>query len=421
MDELKIPLFLNYKERVIAVVALFAIFLFNILFEYQKYQKLISSKYFETEAKVLNQYIKKDYYVLKLKSKDGFTFYTTSKEKLKDLRGRVVEILLIKTNKKISFFDFIKGFYYVSYIKGILPRASLTDKILLFISNQHQNHITKELFGALYLAYPISKELRDRLSFLGLSHLVAISGFHLGIISASIFYIFYLFYRPIHKRYFPYRNIAFDAMVVVAVASFIYFLLLGESPSFVRAYVMMCFGFFLLVRNIKILSFETLFWAVLIILTLFIELFFSIGFWLSVAGVFYIYLFLLYFNKLKKWQIFLLLNFWIFFAMIPVVHYFFGNFSYMQFLSPIISMAFIIFYPLSILLHLIGYGHLFDEYILSYLFIDIKELSFKTPLWFLGFYLLLSLISIYKKRIFYLFIFVAFTFVIYQIAKFQTI
>ncbi|WP_187647275.1 ComEC/Rec2 family competence protein [Nitrosophilus labii] len=421
MNDFKVPLFMSHKERLYAFIALFLIFMLNLSFEYYKYKKIASSKYFTTVAEVLNQYKKKNYYVLKLKSEDGFTFYTTSKEDLKDLRGRRVEVLLIKTRFKKNFFDFLKGFYTVSYIKGVLPDTSIKNRVSKVISLQHENSLSKELYNALFLAEPISKELREKLSFLGLSHLVAISGFHLGLIAAVIFFIFYLFYKPLHQRFFPYRNRVFDAMVVVSLVTLSYLIFLGEVPSLIRAYVMMVFGFFLFFRNIEILSFETLLWAVLVILALFPNLFFSVGFWLSVSGVFYIYLFLHYFKGLNKWLIFILLNFWVFFAMIPVVHYFFSNFSYMQFFSPFISMIFTFFYPLFVVLHIVGFGGALDQYLLKFFSMDFAKFHFETPFWFLLFYILISILSIYKKRIFYLFIFVNISFFIYQIAKLQTV
>ena len=418
MDVFKVPLFINYKERIFAAATLFIVFMINISYEYYKYQKVVASKFYETKAEVLNQYRKNGHWVLKLKSKDGFKFYTTSKEDLKDLRGREVDALLIKTKYKISFLDFLKGFYAVSYIKGVFPKESLKEKISSFFQAQHKSILTKELYNALFLAKPISKELREKLSFFGLSHLVAISGFHLGLIASFLFMIFYFFYKPLQQKFFPYRNRVFDAMIVISFITLLYVLFLGQVPSLIRAFVMMIFGIFLYIRNVEVLSFETLFWAVLSILALFPKLFFSIGFWLSVSGVFYIYLFLHYFKNLNRYLLFILLNFWVYFAMIPIVHYIFYNFSYMQLFSPIISMVFIIFYPLSIFLHIFGFGGVFDRYLLDFFNLSFDKLYFKTSFWFLVLYILISLLSIYKKRVFYLLFSLTFFFFIYQIAKF---
>ena len=84
---LKVPLFVNFKERFAAFFILLSIFILNLSYEHYKYTKVTSKKYFSTTATVLNQYKKDSHFVLKLKSKDGFTFYTSSKENLKDLTG----------------------------------------------------------------------------------------------------------------------------------------------------------------------------------------------------------------------------------------------------------------------------------------------------------------------------------------------
>ncbi len=418
MEDLKVPLFANYKERIIVFFILLSIFILNLSYEFYKYQKLTSNRFYETKAEVLNQYRKNGHFVLKLKSSDGFIFYTTSKEDLKDLTGRFVDILLIKTKFNITFLNYLKNFYTVSYIKRVLPDISLKEKISKFISSQHKSKNSDALYNALFIAKPISYELREKLSFLGISHLIAISGFHIGLIAAFLFFLFYLFYKPLQQKFFPYRNRVVDGMIFVSIMSFLYVYFLGEVASVLRAYIMMITAFFLYYRHIKILSFETLFWVVLLILANFVKLLFSIGFWLSVAGVFYIYLFLHYFSHLKKWQIFILLNIWVYFAMIPITHIFFENFSYMQFLSPLLSMFFVIFYPLSLLMHILGFGAVFDETIDKLLLIEYEKLYFKTPVWFLIIYLLISLFSIYKKRILYLLVLSSFTFLVYNIAYF---
>jgi competence protein ComEC len=291
LDDLKVPLFANYKERFVAFFILLVIFFSNFLYEYYKFQKITSKKFYETKAQVLNQYKKNGHFVLKLKSSEKFTFYTTSKEDLKDLTGRFVDILLIKTKFNITFLDYLKNFYTVSYIKRVLPKILLKEKISKFISLQHKSKNCAALYNALFVAKPLNYELREKLSFLGLSHLVAISGFHIGLISAFLFFLFYLFYSPLHQKFFPYRNKMADAMIFVSIISFLYVYFLGEVASVLRAYIMMIAAFFLYYRHIKILSFETLLWVVLFILANFVKLLFGVGFWLSVAGVFYIYLF----------------------------------------------------------------------------------------------------------------------------------
>ncbi len=405
------------------VFAVFILIIFgiNLYSKYLTFKELKETRYYKSEVKVINQYQKKSkrgktYHVLKLKSDKGYKFITTSWEDLKDLRYKKLLVGIIA--KDVTFYQFLKGFYAPTYdIRLLKYQDSFKQKALKFIQNQHQSSKMKELFSALFLATAISKSLRESISALGISHLVAISGFHLGVLFGVFYFLFSKIYQFFQNRYFPYRNKKFDLTLVIIVILFLYLYLLDFVPSVTRAFVMLVLGFFLYHRHIKIFSFEVLFVAVLTILAIFPEFLFSIGFWFSVSGVFYIYLFLHYFNHLKNWQIVILLNFWVYLAMVPIVHYIFSTFSLHQLYSPFISIAFSIFYPLEIALHLVGLGGLLDGVLESFLSMDIKTYTIYTPFWFLIFYLVISLVAIYKKGFLYLLITANIIFYIYMIVK----
>lgn len=148
----------------------------------------------------------------------------------------------------------------------------------------------------------------------------------------------------------------------------------------------------------------------MILLAFYPSLLFSISFWFSVSGVFYIFLFLHYFKDLKPWKIFILINFWVYILMQPIVHYIFSTFALSQLLSPILSMIFILFYPLELFLHIIKEGGLLDSMVLKLLDFHTIAVSVKTPLWFLLIYIVTSLLSIYKKIFLYMLIFEALLF-----------
>jgi competence protein ComEC len=160
---------------------------------------------------------------------------------------------------------------------------------------------------------------------------------------------------------------------------------------------MMAFGFLLYVRHIKIFSFEVLAVVVLFLIAIDPSLLFSVGFWFSVSGIYYIYLFIHHFSDLNKWLILLLINIWVFVLMAPVVHFIFPNFTIYQLFSPILSLAFAIFYPVELVLHLVGYGGVFDGLLLKLFEIDPNFIEIKTPLWFLISYVVLSLLAILNK------------------------
>ncbi len=422
--QISLPLFKNKKEIFLFLLLVFGIFFINLYFEYKDYKSFISKRVYETDVYVLNQYKKKkknrDYFVLKLKAKEGFVFYTTSYEDLKDLKDRKLRVKIF--TKNISFFDFLKGFYAAVFDMRLYPKEKSLKTILKdFISSSHNDKDLKELFNALFLASLISNDLREKIQFLGISHLIAISGFHLGVLFFILYFVLKYPYKFFQTKFFPYRNETLDLTIFIIFILFLYLKMINFAPSLLRAFVMLSFGFFLYVRAIEILSFETLLYSVLIILSLFPKLIFSIGFWFSVAGVFYIYLFLKYFKHLKKWQIFVLLNFWVFFAMMPIVHFFFPTFSFVQFLSPIISMLFVIFYPLEIFLHLILKGDLLDSHLKALLSLKGEVFYWKSSFSFLIFYILLSFFSVFNKIIFYILILLLAIFLIENIAQFQSV
>ena len=164
---------------------------------------------------------------------------------------------------------------------------------------------------------------------------------------------------------------------------------------------MTLFAFFLYDRGIKILSFNSLFLVVGALLALWPTLLFSLGFWFSVSGVFYIFLFLHHFKGLKVWQSFILMHLWVYVAMLPVVHYFFGAFSLHQLFSPVLTMGFIVFYPMSLLLHLVGEGALLDGLLRFFLGVEISVIDVRINLYLFIFSVFLSLLAIFQKRIFY--------------------
>ena len=397
-----VPLFVNKKEMVLATILLSLLFCISLGWDYYKYKTLTSKPLHATEAKVLNHYQKhkangRVYDVFKLKSYDGYTFYTVSwKKKNIPIESRV--LVEFKTDK-ISFLNYLKNFFAVNiFIKNLnIAQTSRLEKLKSYVKNQHKFSDLKEIFQALFFATNISKSTRYKIQKLGISHLVAISGFHLGLISAILYFFLSPIYRFFQNRYFPYRNIKADLAFVVFALLFFYMYIIDFSPSFLRSFVLSLFGFFLFSKNIKIISFGTLLISVSLILILFPKLLFSISFWFSVSGVFYIFLFLKHFGNLNKIWIFILLNFFVFALMMPIVHSIFKVFTPLQLYSPFFSMIFVVFYPLELFLHILSLGGLFDIWLEKLLNLQTSFYEVTTPLWFLIIYLCLSLISIFSR------------------------
>ena len=397
-----VPLFINKKEVIWTALVFLLLFCLSLGWQFYNYRKLVLQPLHVEVVKVLNHYQKhktngKSYDVFKLKSKKGYTFYTVSWKKIDVEIGSNVKAKF-KTDK-ITFLDYLKNFFAVSfYIKTIDENSkNYIDKAKLYIKNQHRTQELKEIFSALFFAGTISKSTREKIQKLGISHLVAISGFHLGLISAILYFLLGFVYRFFQDRYFPYRNAKADLAFIIFSILFFYMYIIDFSPSFLRSFVLSVFGFFLFSRHIKIISFATLLLSVSFILILFPKLLFSVSFWFSVSGVFYIFLFLKHFGNLSKFWVFVLINIWVFTLMMPVVHYVFKVFTPLQLCSPLLSMAFIFFYPIELFLHLINHGGLLDGWLEKLLNLKTVFYDISTPLWFLLSFVVLSLASIFNR------------------------
>ena len=322
----------------------------------------------ELTARVISSYQKmgsdgKKRQILKLQT-DDFTFYTIG-SRSDDFRAGD-SIFLSVINLDVSFKDYLAStFYMPSFSREKLPQKpahSFNQKLQSLIYAQHENSKIAQLYSALFLGTNIDGELRDDVSNWGVAHLIAISGYHLGVISAVCFFLLKLVFKPIYARYLPYRSYIFDFTIVIFLVLCFYFYMIGFIASFLRAFLMSVAGFYMICKKINILNFYTLFGVILFSVALFPQLLFSVGFYFSCLGVFYIFVYLLYFApKFNLVANSLLLNLYVFFAMEVAVLYFFPLISLLQFSVLAINYLFGIFYPLSFLLHLFGYGDIFDE------------------------------------------------------------
>lgn len=390
------------KELFIVFFIFISIFIFNILLEYKNYLNFKENKHPSIQATIIQIYQKKNkknknYFVLKLKNKN-FTFYTTSFKDLNLSKNENIELRIITTN--LNFKDYLsKNFYAPSYnIKSL--GFSKNPKIIDYFLNQHENEKIKELYGALFFALPISLELRTDINYYGIAHLIAISGYHIGLIFSFLFFLLSPIYSFFQKKYFPYRNLKFDLSIVIFTFLIIYAYLIGFVPSYIRSLIMLLWGFYLISKNIKLISFVNLFLSICICIALFPRLLFSVGFLFSILGVFYIFLYLHHFSKyFKPFINILLLNVWTFFAMILPVIYFFPLLSYQQILAIFISIIFAIFYPLVLFLHFINEGGLLDDYLILFFNFKLYAINFKIPFFIFLAYILLSLLSMRFKML----------------------
>lgn len=394
-------LYLNLKEFRYLFLFGFIVFVFNIFLEYNHFLTLKEQKYKLVENALLLQYYpkynknNKKYWVLKLKTKD-FVLYSTSFKDLNLSKNQLLNLKIITSN--ISFKDYLKKSFYAPSYGFEISGYFKNNAIVSYFLHQHTNEKVQEFYGALFFALPISSELRKDVNHYGIAHLIAISGYHIALLFTLVFFILTPLYSFFQKRYFPYRNLRLDLSVFIFILLFAYAYLIGFVPSYIRSLIMALWGFYLLCKNIKILSFFTLFISIYLCIALYPRLLLSVGFLFSCLGVFYIFLYLHHFSKFFHNLLnIVLLNIWTFFCMIIPVLYFFPLISYQQFLAIILSGIFIVFYPLVLCLHFVVHGNLLDPVLIDFLNLKFYAIDIKIPTWILISYLALSFMAMRYK------------------------
>lgn len=388
----------KYSKRIVSIILLIFIFLINLSIEYNKYLDFIDEEIYETNVEVLNIYEKPTYNILRLKAQN-FEFFTNIDKSENIKKSDLLNMTIISQN--ISFLDYIKGFYTKNiYFDYLEKTPKFSDKIAKKIDLNHQDEMIKELFQALFLATPISKDLRNICTNYSISHLIALSGFHLVVLSFVIYWFLYFPYSFFHQKYFSFRNKKYDLLLVSIFLLFCYLILTGIVPSLLRAFVMFVLTIFLLRSNIKIVSFMNLLFTFLIVISLFPKFLFSLGFWFSIMAVFYIFLFIKYFSNLNKYVQIVFFNIWMFLIFNPIVHFYFPQTSYEQFLSIIITIFFTFFYPFEIFAHIFDFAIYFDGFIKSFLEYKMYVYEVFTPFYFFAIFLIFSFLSIFYKKAF---------------------
>lgn len=407
------------REFVYALIGFAAIFLLSLFFEYLSYNKFAAQENVTLTCKVVNQYEKhkfRDFYMLKLDCGE-VDIYTAKSLKIGDVMEKEVRAEFDLSH--LDFLGYLKGFYAKSKDFYAVDDESFKAKLNASIASQHQDKEIATLYKALYTAAPQGYELRQKVATLGVSHTVSISGFHLGILSGVLFFLFGAFYRPIHSRFLPYRNANRDLFFVVIGFLFLYLWFLDFIPPLLRSFAMLSVGYLLYDRGLKIISMQTLLITVLLLLAFFPRLLFSLSFWLSVSGVFYIFLFSQYYEKINKILFFFLFPIFVYMAMLPFSLYIFTIFSLVHPLSILWDELFILFYPLSILLHGSGFGGVLDGWLLDWLSLSKGMQSVALSAFVFYAHLFVSLLAIKWRSGFYLLClesFAIFNYAIYNVA-----
>ncbi len=386
--------------------SLLFIFLANISISYYGYTKLKEFDYAALDAKLISS--------KELKGKDGTPYFsllfrapqmdfrTYSKINMKQHEGKYF-LATVKT-KNLSFVDLFKPpRLKLESLKSEGQTDIAQQSFKEFIASQHKEEKAGEIYLNLFLNSEVSPEIEQFISGYGLGAFFAISGLNVALLIAFIFLIITPPFAFLQNKFFPYVNREFWILIPSFLLLLFYAYLTDFTPSFIRAVTASFILFFFALRGEELLSYKTLFLTTIVCLAAFPSFLFSIGFWLSFYGVFLIYLFLANITFKNKAIIYVTLSSWLFVAMLPVIHYIFPVFTKAHLLNSLFGAIFDIFYPISLTAHILGIGWIFDGVIL-YAISSSKELireEFLTPVWFFAFYLILSFVAAFDKRMFF--------------------
>lgn len=142
------------------------------------------------------------------------------------------EYLVLGEVKDIS--SKYKNFYYNINVKKITPLTKnrienyFKDKCVSLLKNS--SYDLKRVYRAMILeeGYRLTKEMREKFNYIGISHLMALSGFHIGLI-ISLFSFLLPKRLPLKKR---------ERNIVLLIFLTLYYLGIERSPSLNRAYTM---------------------------------------------------------------------------------------------------------------------------------------------------------------------------------------
>lgn len=396
-----LPLFQSRREMTLFTVCVLWLFLCSLGLEFYRYCELTRFDEAIVHAEVLQQYTKskarRSYQVLKLRTEAGAPFFMTASTALRNMQGYWVTVRL--RTDGVTFLSFLRGFFAHGYVTSVSEDKVKRYRVAEAIASQHKYMRIGALYAALFTATPIPRQTRSAVSALGIGHLLAISGFHIALLGTLLFWIARAPYRLLQSRWFPWRNAKRDLFAVTALAMLGYVLFLQMPPSVLRAYAMMLVGYLFYDRGIKLLSIPSLFMVVALLLGLWPRLLFSVGFWLSVAGVFYIFLFLQRYEGRGRVFTFVGMHLWVYAMMLPFSLLLFGTFSPLHPLSVVWTMLFIAFYPMALALHLLGLGGLLDGMTEALLRLAQQPVSFAPEHVALALWLFAGLLSLKSETV----------------------
>lgn len=217
--------------------------------------------------------------------------------------------------------------------------------ILDFYKSLNLTNEEYSLLSALTLGYKdsLSDDIKQSFRVTGTSHVLAVSGMHVGIIYGAIFFIFSLF--PRSKKHLKIQQ------TIIILVLWCYAFITGLSPSVIRAVIMLTIFCISNIYNRRGSTYNTISLAAFLILLINPFYLFDIGFQLSFAAVLSICFFYPILSRLLDVKKKYLKPIWNLFTLsvaaqigtFPICIHYFGTFPTYFFLSRL-SLSFLVYF-----------------------------------------------------------------------------
>ena len=319
--------------------------------------------------------------------------------------GKYEGYFLVKSIKEYENIYFVE----LEDVKSTKIEDNFLEKYLQTLFNRTEedySYGTKNINRAILLGdnTRIRKDLKEKIRYIGLSHIFAMSGLHIGLVITIFCFIF--------KKTVKNKRVI-EILLLVSIT--LYYLSVKESPSFTRAYIMAVVYLLGKLFYEKVDLGKTLFVSAIIsILVNPIEIF-SVSFQLSYGAMIAITYIFSYVRKInyKKFKIFdyILFTTTIQIFLIHITVYYFNSIQFLSVISNLILL------PLASFYITINYIALFlENFYLSFLLKPVIKILYKILIYFIDFFSELPYLSIEctNKKLVYIYIII---FVIIVICK----
>ncbi|WP_338943882.1 ComEC/Rec2 family competence protein [Fusobacterium nucleatum] len=363
----------------------------------------------------VTEIFQKEVYRMNLSLEDGRikVLKINNKYPLKNIYGK----LGYKENGKYEGYFLVKSIkeyeniYFVELedVKSTKIKDSFLEKYLQTLFNRAEENYSygiRNINRAILLGdnTRIKKDLKDKIRYIGLSHIFAMSGLHIGLVIVIFYFIF--------KKTVKNKRLI-EILLLISIT--LYYLSVKESPSFTRAYIMAVVYLLGKLFYEKINLGKTLFVSAIISILINPIAIFSVSFQLSYGAMIAITYIFPYVRKInyKKFKIldYILFTSTIQIFLIPITVYYFSTVQVLSLISNLI------FLPLASFYITINYIALFlENFYLSFLLKPIIEILYKILIYLIDLFSELLYLSVEyeNKKLIYIYIVV---FVIIIICK----